>query len=31
MDVLNEKGELEDIFPHIQNYKVDNLRLIIRN
>ncbi len=27
MDVLNEKGELEDIFPHIQNYKVDNSKL----
>ena len=24
---LNEKGELEDIFPHIQNYKVDNSKL----
>ena len=27
MDMLNEKGELEDIFPHIQNYKVDNSKL----
>lgn len=24
MDTLNEKGELEDIFPHIKNYKADN-------
>ncbi len=27
MDMLNEKGELEDLFPHIQNYKVDNSKL----
>ena len=27
MDMLNEKGELEDIFPHIQNYKADNSKL----
>lgn len=27
MDFLNEKGVLEDIFPHIQNYKVDNSKL----
>ena len=24
MDMLNEKGKLEDVFPHVKNYKVDN-------